>query len=243
MWLRVAIDGHVKDLNFYFDGRDELVLPHCIFMSQSLITLTLHWCTLQHQPHVHMGTLRELSLVNVQGSGEAFNQLILGCPYLQELNINVLYEPDVDVNITSPSVRKLSLYTDSQGYSIALSCPNLKILDIDAMVELIDVSSLQVVNIKDLIYDDLPEVEAFLRQIQNVEVVTLSAHAFEKLCWRRKIKYQLTSWKRLVLWPSWNEYNCVQLILLLVGISAKLEELTIYNGPHLMVEQLVMLLI
>ncbi|KAK9758024.1 hypothetical protein RND81_01G201500 [Saponaria officinalis] len=40
MWLRFAIDRQVKDLNLSFNGYDDLVLPHSIFMSQSLITLT-----------------------------------------------------------------------------------------------------------------------------------------------------------------------------------------------------------
>ncbi|KAK9757584.1 hypothetical protein RND81_01G172400 [Saponaria officinalis] len=117
MWLRFAIDRQVKDLNFNFNGYDDLVLPHCIFMSQSLITLTLHGCMLEHQAHVHMGTLRELSLVKVKGSGQVYNQLILGCPSLQELNINITNLSNV-LNITSPSVmnvkdlpnRSLSLF-------------------------------------------------------------------------------------------------------------------------------------
>ncbi|KAK9757587.1 hypothetical protein RND81_01G172500 [Saponaria officinalis] len=185
LWLRFAIDREVKDLNIYFDGDDDLVLPHCIFMSQSLITLTLYGCMLEHQPHVHMGTLRELSLVNVQGSGLVFNQVILGCPSLQELNINIFNLFHV-LNITSPSVSKLCLEIYHPCLSITLSFPNMKNLDIcvsgislSFMVDVIDVSSLQVVNIKGLPYLSLPLIEAFLRQIRNVEVVTMSVDAFE----------------------------------------------------------------
>ncbi|KAK9757588.1 hypothetical protein RND81_01G172600 [Saponaria officinalis] len=99
-----------------------LVLPHCIFMSQSLIKLTLYECMLEHQPHVHMGTLRELSLVNVEGSGQVYNQLILGCPSLQELNIHIINFSHV-LNITSPSVSKLRLEIYHPDLSLLLVAP------------------------------------------------------------------------------------------------------------------------
>ncbi|KAK9757561.1 hypothetical protein RND81_01G170900 [Saponaria officinalis] len=185
MWLRFAIDRQVKDLNLSFNGYDDLVLPHSIFMSQSLITLTLHGCMLEHQPNVHMGTLRELSLVNVKGSGQVFNQLILGCPSLRELNINISNLSHV-LNITSPSVSKLCLEIYHPDLCITLSCPNMKNLDIlvcgiiqSFMVDAIDVSSLQKMNVKGLPTGSLSLFKTFLRQFRNVEVVTWSCHALE----------------------------------------------------------------
>ncbi|KAK9757580.1 hypothetical protein RND81_01G171900 [Saponaria officinalis] len=227
MWLRFPVDRQVKDLNFDLICDDDLVLPNCIFMSQSVTRLTLSGCIIEHQPQFHMGSLRELSLVDVEGSGQVYNQLILGCPSLQELNINSSHLSDV-LNITSPSVGKLCLDTESQDDYITLSCPNMKNLDINAMVELIDVSSLQVVNINDLIYDDLLEVEAFLRQIRNVEVVTLSAHAFERLGFIQR-DYPRNRWKRLVLHPCWDKRRCLQIIFELVAASVKLEDLIIHS--------------
>ncbi|KAK9757566.1 hypothetical protein RND81_01G171100 [Saponaria officinalis] len=157
MWLRFAIDRQVKDLNFYLQSDDDLVLPHCIFMSQSLTKLILSGCIIEHQPQFHMGSLRELSLADVVGSGQVYNQLILGCPSLQKLDISISNLSHV-LNITSPSVRKLWLYIDYLDNSITLRCPNMKNLDIvvfgeneSYMVDAIDVSSLQVVNIKNLL--------------------------------------------------------------------------------------------
>ncbi|KAK9757568.1 hypothetical protein RND81_01G171100 [Saponaria officinalis] len=106
MWLRFAIDRQVKDLNFYLQSDDDLVLPHCIFMSQSLTKLILSGCIIEHQPQFHMGSLRELSLADVVGSGQVYNQLILGCPSLQKLDISISNLSHV-LNITSPSVRSL----------------------------------------------------------------------------------------------------------------------------------------
>ncbi|KAK9757560.1 hypothetical protein RND81_01G170800 [Saponaria officinalis] len=203
-------------------------------MSQSLITLTLDGFMLEHQLNVHMGTLRELSLVNVKGSGQVYNQLILGRPSLQELNISITNFSHV-LNITSPSVSKLCLEIFHPDPSITLSCPNMKKMDFRVRwtsrsftVHAIDVSSLREVNVKDLPNRSLSLFKTFLRQIRNVEVVKWSCHALETLPWGREIKFPRNKWKRLVLRPSWDVKRCVEVILEELKSSVKLEELILH---------------
>ncbi|KAK9757593.1 hypothetical protein RND81_01G172800 [Saponaria officinalis] len=238
MWLRFVTDRQVKDVDFCFDGFDKLALPHCIVTSQSLTRLTLFGCTLEHRPHVdfHMESLRELSLSDVKGSNEAFNQVISGCPNLREVKIDGADELSV-LNITPPSVHKLCLNLQNLDHSFTLSCPNVKILEVAVssrhesfMVDAVAVSSLQLVNVADLPYVDFSPFETFLRQIRNVDVFTLSRDAFQKLCWGKvKINFPRNRWKRMVLRPCMYDKKCLQRTLELLKSSVKLEELIIYS--------------
>ncbi|KAK9757578.1 hypothetical protein RND81_01G171800 [Saponaria officinalis] len=229
MWLRFAVSRGVKDLYFGNSGPDDLAPPRCVFTCQSIETLTLSGCMIDEyedgQP-LHMGSLRNLSLICVRGYNDAFNELLLGCPSLQELTINNPQGLHVLI-ITTPSVSKLDLLLeDVVDDPVTLHCPNVKTLDIAILkpsppfqLWVTDVSSLRVVNVK-----VLPNkcsyglVKAIVKNFRNVEVFSLSRKAFKN------------SWKRLVLEPWWNHERCIQVILKLVKSSVKLEELIIYSG-------------
>ncbi|KAK9690412.1 hypothetical protein RND81_09G126000 [Saponaria officinalis] len=106
MWLRFAVYRGVKDLYFAFNGPDDLALPCCVFTCQSIETLRLSGCMIDEyedgQP-LHMGSLRNLSLICVHGYNDAFNELISGCPSLQELTIDNPQGLQVLI-ITTPSI-------------------------------------------------------------------------------------------------------------------------------------------
>ncbi|KAK9757574.1 hypothetical protein RND81_01G171400 [Saponaria officinalis] len=104
-WLTFAIDKGVQNLNFNFSSYDDII-PRCVFTSQSLVILSLSEVKLEDQTQVHLGNLRKLPLFCVRGSDHAFQQLISGCPSLQE--------PIIDnakglrnLNVTNPSVKKV----------------------------------------------------------------------------------------------------------------------------------------
>ncbi|KAH9615070.1 hypothetical protein KSS87_007572 [Heliosperma pusillum] len=241
LWLKFAIDREVKHLSFTCDFIDEFALPRCIFTSQSLDTLTIFGSLFEmheHQPQLHMGALRILSLVGVQGSNEAFNQLISACPSLQELEIyNAVGLRDL--NITAPSAIRLDLtIADVRDGPFTLNCPHVEILDIGVCVwgpsillDVIDVSSLQVVNV-----GSLPKclsgliIKPFLRHFREAKVLTLSSQAFEQLCCVEKVDVPQNKWKSLALQPLWDNEKCLQVIIELVKSSVDLEELIIYAG-------------
>ncbi|XP_074307295.1 F-box/FBD/LRR-repeat protein At5g56420-like [Silene latifolia] len=104
VWLEFAIDREVKDLFFNCDDLDDIAPPRCVFTSQSLVTLALYGSLLaqyEHQPQLHMGNLRKLTLCGVRGSNEAFNQLVSACPSLQKLEISYAQGLE-ELNIGSP---------------------------------------------------------------------------------------------------------------------------------------------
>ncbi|XP_074270834.1 FBD-associated F-box protein At5g56370-like [Silene latifolia] len=187
MWLRYAIEREVKDLYFRYNAR-YFDPPGCVFTSQYLVTLTLARCMLKHyeyQSQPQMINLRKLSLLHVYGSTKAFDQLISGCPCLQELFIITTFGQSLSsLNINSPSVHKAQLYIYKT--SCTLNCPSLKNLDISIcgispiQLNIIGVISLQEVNFKDLPRDcDSGEINAYFRQFQNAELISLSCKSFE----------------------------------------------------------------
>ncbi|XP_074272694.1 F-box/FBD/LRR-repeat protein At5g56420-like isoform X3 [Silene latifolia] len=204
MLLRYAVEREVKDLYFHYNA-PFFDPPGCVFTSQYLVTLTLAGCTLKHYEHQsqpQMVNLRKLSLLYVYGSTKAFNQLISGCPCLQELFINTAFGPELlSLNINSPSVRKLYLRVYEGSYN--LNCPSLKILDIaicetHVILNMIGVISLQEVNFKDLPRDcNSGGINAYFRRIQNAELISLSSVAFKLLNSRVKVKPWFAFWDQI----------------------------------------------
>ncbi|XP_074272721.1 F-box/FBD/LRR-repeat protein At5g56420-like [Silene latifolia] len=237
MLLRYAIEREVKDLYFHYNAHF-FDPPGCVFTSQYLVTLTLFCCTLEHYEHQsqpQMVNLRKLSLLFVGGSNKAFNQLISGCPCLQELFINTAFGLElVSLNINSPSVRKLYLRVSDGSYN--LNCPSLKILDIaicetDVKLNMIGVISLQEVNFEDLPWDcDSGEINAYFSLSQNAELISFSSVAFKGISFIKKMEFPQNRWKRIVLHPQWNHERCLEVICMLIKSSINLEELIIYAG-------------
>ncbi|XP_074272710.1 F-box/LRR-repeat protein At3g26922-like [Silene latifolia] len=238
MWLRYAIEREVKDLYFRYEAPN-FDLPGCVFTSQYLVTLTLARCMLKHYEHqsqLEMINLRKLSLLHVYGSTKAFDQLISGCPCLQELIIITTFGQRLSsLNINSPSVRKL--YLHMYNTSCTLNCPSLNNLDISIcgilpiQLNIIGVISLQEVNFKDLPRDcDSGEINAYFRQFQNAELISLSCKSFEKISSVEKMEFAHSRWKRIVLHPQWDCERCLEVICMLMKSSINLEELIIYAG-------------
>ncbi|KAH9605622.1 hypothetical protein KSS87_002674 [Heliosperma pusillum] len=240
MWLRFANDKEVKELYFRCVSC-YLSPPRCVFTSQSLTTLTLSGCSIKHYEHQsqpHMVTLRKLSLICVNGTTKDFNQLISGCPFLQELVIDrALVGPGSYVlNINAPSVR--NLYLCMLNCRCNLTCPSLKIMDFAVLetsarlqLSMIGVITPQEVNVKSLPWrccSDL--ISSLFRLIKSAEVFTLSFEAFKGISSIRKMKFPRNRCKRIVLHPNWNDEMCLQVIFKLLKRSINLEELIIYVG-------------
>ncbi|XP_074307285.1 F-box/FBD/LRR-repeat protein At5g56420-like [Silene latifolia] len=243
VWLKFATDREVKDLVFHCDYIDKIVLPRCVFTSQSLVRLTLWGSMLVqyvHQPQLHMGALKILSLISVTGSNEAFNQLISACPSIQELGV---YNSEGlrDLNITAPSANKLNLDIDVSDRPFTLNCPHVQILNIAVirpgktsqsnLLDVIDVSSLQDVFVWELPKDlSSPIIKAFLRHFRDAESFTLSSLAFEQLCCLKKVDILQNRWQILALLPWWDNGRCLQVIIELVKSSVDLETLIVDGG-------------
>ncbi|XP_074272692.1 F-box/LRR-repeat protein At3g26922-like isoform X1 [Silene latifolia] len=238
MWLRYAIEREVKDLYFRYEAPN-FDLPGCVFTSQYLVTLTLARCMLKHYEHqsqLEMINLRKLSLLHVYGSTKAFDQLISGCPCLQELFIITTFGQRLSsLNINSPSVRKL--YLHMYNTSCTLNCPSLKNLDISIWGILpIQLNMIGVISLQEVIFKDLPwycdsgEINAYFSLSQNAELISLSSVAFKKICSIKKMELPQNRWKRIVLHPQWNRERCLEVICMLIKSSINLEELVIYAG-------------
>ncbi|XP_074307286.1 F-box/LRR-repeat protein At3g26922-like [Silene latifolia] len=243
VWLKFATDREVKNLVFHCDYDDKIVLPRCVFTSQSLVTLTLWGSMLVeyvHQSQLHMGALRKLSLVSVTGSNKAFNQLISACPSIQKLKV---YNSRglQDLNIIAPSANRLDLDIDVADRPFTLNCPHVESLNIAVyrqdetsqsnLLDVIDVSSLQDVFVKGLPNDlSGPIIKAYLRHFRNVGDFALSGGAFKQLCCLKKVDILQNSWQSLSLQPRWDNERCLQVIIELMKSSVDLEELVVDAG-------------
>ncbi|XP_074302810.1 F-box/FBD/LRR-repeat protein At2g04230-like [Silene latifolia] len=144
-----------------------------------------------------------------------------------------------NLNITTPSPSRLDLEVyDVPDRPFTLNCPHVISLDISIrgtspsiLLDVIDVSSLQVVNVRCLpICLSSLIIKAFLRHFRDVEVFTLSSLAFEELCCVKKVDIPQNKWRSLALQPWWDNERCLQVIIELVKTSVDLEELVLYSG-------------
>ncbi|KAH9615072.1 hypothetical protein KSS87_007574 [Heliosperma pusillum] len=95
VWLKFATDREVKVLSFACDFLDDIAPPRCIFTCQSIVTLPLYGSMLvqyEHQPQLHMGKLRKLSLIGVHGSETSPSSLqdVIDVSSLQEVYVGQL---------------------------------------------------------------------------------------------------------------------------------------------------------
>ncbi|KAJ8425790.1 hypothetical protein Cgig2_011614 [Carnegiea gigantea] len=178
LWIRFALSREAKALkvNIRSSCYDFCCLPHAAVTNQSLVSLEIMLCKMEHQSRVHMGSLRKLVLDFVYLSDEMLEKIISGCPSLEELVIVSPYHSE-NKCVMSPSIKRLQLV----GWAIrTLNCPNLKILDIRTNVAdmgEIDVSSVSEAKIK---LEGAPSSRSasvclpFMGKISNAQVVELS---------------------------------------------------------------------
>ncbi|XP_074302825.1 F-box/FBD/LRR-repeat protein At5g56420-like [Silene latifolia] len=245
MWLTFAFDKQAKEINI-----SDVCFDFPNFTSQSLVTLELRYCQIFLQFPVNLRSLKKLILFHTYMREEAFQQLICGCPSLQELHIEQLPTTN-KLRFTAPNIHKLSLVfmevNDPDDLNWSLDVPNLKSLDLEIgyMPDVIAVSSIRDVYLKELdIYvgaGDHDEKQhrrfnIFLEKFSRSEVFQLSLNASEPFFHSVDDLHLLQiRWKRVVLGLKILCQECLLGVYLLMRSSKFLEELDIYIDPTLRV--------
>ncbi|XP_074307428.1 F-box/FBD/LRR-repeat protein At4g26340-like isoform X1 [Silene latifolia] len=247
LWLNFALDKQAKEIivRHISQGSVDLNPIPANFTSQSLVILELSCCSIEPQIQVDLGSLKKLLLDHVSLTEKAFQQFIFGCPSMQELSI---IEPNgmKKVSFNAPNINKFSFvltdgYDDNDPW--VLDFPNLKTLDllIDRIPHIIDVSSVQVFHLKDIMYemeeeddeDDPGMFNIFFRKFLGVKIFQLSCKASEPFLHRLDLIDDLhlleTTWKSLALELVLLCDNCLLGIYRLMRSLKHLEELIIYT--------------
>ncbi|XP_074307277.1 uncharacterized protein LOC141642394 isoform X1 [Silene latifolia] len=195
---------------------------------------------------MNLGSLKKLIFCHTEMCEETFGQFICGCPSLQELHIvEPCFYPN-NMCFSAPNILKLSLVLvveDSSYDPWLLDFPNLKTLDleIDQIPDVIDVSSVQDVYLKNLFIMDneneLRRFNIFLEKFSRSEVFELSCNASEPFLHSIDDSRLLQiRWKCVVLRLRIFCQSCLLGIYQLMRSSKHLEELTIYTTSELTYE-------
>ncbi|KAK9666457.1 hypothetical protein RND81_14G186300 [Saponaria officinalis] len=239
IWLRFALGRQAKEIEFH-TLCDDPFLPN--FISQSLVRLTLHGCSIDPQLQVTLTSLKKLSLESVSLCEEAFQQFISGCPSLQELLIVNPYGIQ-NLSFSAPNIDKLSLVHNElyEVENLMVDTRNLKslYLNVYSLPVIIDVSSVRDLHIKDFFgdrnYFDKDDelntkIKMFLGKCNDVEVFRLSRDAsgqfldaIESLCLSQN------RWKCVVLELEMFAKDYLLGIYQLMRSLKHLEELIIYS--------------
>ncbi|KAG8366788.1 hypothetical protein BUALT_Bualt16G0004200 [Buddleja alternifolia] len=143
-WIRTTIARNVRSLDIHLGNEDWL--PRCLFTCKTLVDLRLHYCGFVPDV-VCLPNLKKLHLDAFQyGSDEKFQNLISGCPVLEELNIHTIIFNDLkSCIISSPTIKRLTLNLqlsdwhsydedsedDFEDYKLMINTPALRYLDVE----------------------------------------------------------------------------------------------------------------
>ncbi|GJY63837.1 F-box/RNI-like superfamily protein [Tanacetum coccineum] len=152
-WLRIVVQCGVQVLRLKFccdcNGRDppELyILESCwgFFKTcNTLVELTLEGEFELDVPkdEVLFPSMKKISLVGIQYSGDtSFENLITGCPVLEELYFTRHLDDLIRLNVSSTSLKRLRIHADATsllywGCKVTIDAPNLEYLYIMDEVE------------------------------------------------------------------------------------------------------------
>ncbi|KAG8390755.1 hypothetical protein BUALT_Bualt01G0116500 [Buddleja alternifolia] len=137
-WIRTTIARNVQTLviNLSF----QVWLPRCLFTCKTLVDLRLYDCGPIPDDAVLLPNLKKLHLDSFQyGTDEKLQNLISGCPVLEELNIHAIVANDLkSCIISSPTIKWLSLnlqlidYEDDFcDYKLEINAPAVRYLVVE----------------------------------------------------------------------------------------------------------------
>ena len=89
-WIRFVVESNVEELILFFGGsRIRYPLPHSVLVAKSLTVLTLHSCKLDSiRSDINLPSLKRLSLLGVYADNQIIQNLIFGCPMVEDMGIS-----------------------------------------------------------------------------------------------------------------------------------------------------------
>uniref|UniRef100_A0A5B7A369 F-box domain-containing protein n=1 Tax=Davidia involucrata TaxID=16924 RepID=A0A5B7A369_DAVIN len=155
-WIRFASEKNVEDLDLNFYGSSDVYrLPQHLFSNSSLRKLKLSLCDFEPSGVISWGSLKSLSLDNVDLSEDVIEKILSGCPLLEDLELST-FSGFSRLNVTSPNLRTLKLighldFDFDDDAWLEIWAPNLRSLEISGCFylkcRLVNVSSLVAANL------------------------------------------------------------------------------------------------
>ncbi|XP_020875462.1 LOW QUALITY PROTEIN: putative FBD-associated F-box protein At5g38570 [Arabidopsis lyrata subsp. lyrata] len=130
----IAVSRHVRELELDYYSENENLFPSSLFTCKSLVTLKLNPATLKDVPtRVCLPSLKNLQLQTQLffEDGKSLQQLLSGCPVLEDLSVQFPYNDNIrEFTISIPSLQILSLLLHMNGNinRYEIDTPSLKYL-------------------------------------------------------------------------------------------------------------------
>ncbi|GAB2300080.1 hypothetical protein Dimus_034121 [Dionaea muscipula] len=236
-WILAAIQREPKflhvSLGWNYVSQDRYILPPCVWRCNAVVELELDDCKIisSNLTGIQMGSLKILTMKDVEISGEMLEQIICGCPVLEYLIID-----NCEVNrvcFDAPSICKLKL-VDDDGVdgNYYVDCPNLVSFELSgcADINLGNLSSVKYADLSPMLLT-FDEFKAFTEKLRHVESLKLSAEFVAMFTYAvlKDLPCIENRSKRIVF--SMHEFYIKGLFALLRN-SPYLEELEVVLGPN-----------
>ncbi|KAG7543790.1 F-box domain [Arabidopsis thaliana x Arabidopsis arenosa] len=133
-WIEIAVSRHVRELELDYYYMTENLFPSSLFTCKSLVTLKLNPMTIKDVPsRVCLPSLKNLQLQTQLyfEDGKSLQQLLSGCPVLEDLSVQFPYNDNIrEFTISIPSLQSLSVFLHMNGNlnRYEIDTPSLKYL-------------------------------------------------------------------------------------------------------------------
>jgi hypothetical protein len=92
-WIRIVVESDVEELNLCFDNAriKHYCVPKSVLVANSLTVLNLGYCKLDSTGggHIHLSSLKKLSLHEVYVDDQFFQNLVVGCPLIEFMSFKL----------------------------------------------------------------------------------------------------------------------------------------------------------
>jgi hypothetical protein len=116
-WILHLTGRSIKELVLEVCMEKRYQIPWCLFSCQSLQRLKLDWCVLK-PPTMFQGfkNLKSIDLNLVMVAQDVFENLISGCPQLEELKLTEVGGLD-QINVRAPNLKLFKIIGEFEGIS------------------------------------------------------------------------------------------------------------------------------
>ncbi|GMG98621.1 hypothetical protein Nepgr_000461 [Nepenthes gracilis] len=241
-WLLFATRKNVKvlDINLQgcglFEPDYNYKLPIIALTNKHLVELKLVCCDIEPKRNLHLSSLRKLSLTNALLNDRILDDLLVGCPLLEELSLISCHDFH-KLNIANPNVKKVVVEIThfDKDQRLEIHCPKITSFYLSGCV-----NGLDLVNITSLVYADICFSLHQLRPSENYAEVLMKLGNLKAFATSDDCVLTLAVWNRLCGTFNW---KCLELKVELCkwhlpGISSLLKNSVCLETLYLYIQPL-----
>ncbi|TXG54092.1 hypothetical protein EZV62_019348 [Acer yangbiense] len=196
-----AIGCNVKELKLKLNSLSVglFILPEEVFSLKSIEVLELKCCMLESVKNVKLSSLSKLCLNGVYADDKMIENLVVGCPLIEDLRLDKLYGLK-SLKLSSPSLKMLLILGCTALVEINIGCPNLQFFDYQGDIISLSLNALSLTKINLHLCNRILDARWYAKYVEYLakfhdfsEVLNLQSDMVEDMIVTREFRETLPS--------------------------------------------------